>query len=199
MDLDAARRARAAKKGGAEPLIIGGDTIAVLPAEFPLDVLEPLITGVDLDIALLARSVVDAIQADNRAESGSALISMIVDMVITNPGLPAELLSAAKEMLRRLIGADGYDRFVSERPSREDLAEFVRGLFAKYGWADAGDVLGESMPPADGSPGGTTSTPTSGPVLEDSTSTESGPTPEVTGSSGYAASLPTASGSLQMP
>lgn len=199
MDLDAARRARAEKNGGPEPLVFGGDTIAVLPAEFPLDVLEPLITGVDVDIALLVRSVIDAIQAENRAESGTALASMVVDMVVMNPKLPAELLTAVKDMLRRLIGPGGYDAFVAQRPTREDVTAFAKGLMAKYGWSDAGDVLGESSSPADGSHGGTTSTPTSSATSTDSTSTESGAVPASGGSSVSADSLPSVIGSPATP
>lgn len=195
MDLDAARRARQAKKGGPEPLVFGGETIAVLPAEFPLDVLEPLIQGVNLDVALLVASIMDALEAEKRDKSGMALVKLIVEMLVQNPRLPAELLTAGKEMLKRLIGETGYEAFVAERPSREDLAEFITGLLAKYGWKDIGDVLGESSEPDDGSPDGKTSTPTSGTTSTASTSTASGPSPEIPGSSGYTASLPTAIGS----
>ncbi|MET7335897.1 hypothetical protein [Nonomuraea sp. NPDC005650] len=195
MDLDAARRAREATKGGPEPLVFGGREIAVLPAEFPLDVLEPLISGVNVNMAMLARTILDAIQGQDGQESGAAVASMAVDMIVMNPQLPAELLTAAKEMLRRLIGPGGYDAFIAQRPSREDVAAFVTFLFSKYGWGDAGDVLGESSSPADGSPGGMTSIPTSETISEGSTSTASGPILANPASSGYADSLPTVSGS----
>ncbi|MFG1976961.1 hypothetical protein ACGFJC_47180 [Nonomuraea fuscirosea] len=199
MDLNAARRAREAANGGPEPLIFGDDgEIGTLPAEFPLDVLEPLILGVDLDLTWVLRTVVDAIQGKAGQSSGD-MFALIVDLIVMHPKLPAELLTAAKKMLERLIGEDGYEAFVAARPSREDIAEFIKGLFAKYGWEDAGDVLGESTPPADGLSGGKTSTPISSTTSTDSTSEESGPTPETPVSSDSGDSSPSASDSPATP
>jgi hypothetical protein len=199
MDLDVARKARAETVGGPEPLTLGGRDIAMLPAEFPLDVLEPLVLGVNVDIAMVVRSVVDAIEAEDRAAAGLGLASMLVDLVVGNPRLPVELVDAVKAMFARLIGQAGYDAFVAERPSPEDVMELGKGLLAKYGWSSVGDVLGESTSSADGSNGGTTSTPTSDTTSRDSTSVASGSGPEIPDSSGYGASLPTPSGSPQMP
>ncbi|MFD9948749.1 hypothetical protein ACFWYW_47140 [Nonomuraea sp. NPDC059023] len=193
MDLDAARRARTTTKGDPEPLVLGGQTICMLPTELSLDVLEPL-TAVNVDIALLIRNVIDAFKSDNAEESGLKLLDAVVDLVVLNPKLPAELVAAAKEMLRRLLQDDGYEAFVAERPSKEDVAELVRGLFRKYGWG-----LGESKPSSAGSSDGTTSTPTGPTTIPVSISTESGSVPEIPGSSGFVDSLPSPDGSATAP
>ncbi|MFI9845067.1 hypothetical protein ACIHFD_49170 [Nonomuraea sp. NPDC051941] len=191
MDLDAARRARAERKGiKPEPVTIGGEVIAVLPVEMPLDVLGPLVQDVNVDIALLFRNVVDVIRGENADQSTAALLDMAIDLIVLNPKLPAELLEAGKEILRRLLGQGGYDAFVGERPSREDVAELVKGLFGKYGWS-----LGESSASETSSDDGTTSTPTGPTTTPDSTSTESGTGQETPLSSGFADSLPSPSDS----
>ncbi|MGW0485791.1 hypothetical protein [Nonomuraea sp. NPDC003214] len=200
MDLDVARRARAEKNGGPEPLILGGRTICELPAEFPLDVLEPLITGVDVDIARLIGLLLDSARADGDGMTLSQLADYAVDTLLAQPKLPAQLLAAVTEMAKRLFdGEDAYAAFVAARPSREDVAALLKGLFAKYGWSNAGDVLGESNEPDSGSPDGKTSTPTSSTTSTDSTSTESGTGLEIQGSSDSTDSSGYVTGSLPTP
>ncbi|MFJ6380141.1 hypothetical protein ACIQI7_09090 [Kitasatospora sp. NPDC092039] len=167
IDLDAARERRlaaAAEKAflakaeytvGEEPLIFGGTTVAMLPAELPLAVWEPLI-GIPY-LPLLLRSLVEAAQTQGDEQSEAA--SLIVDVLGSEPSLPSDLLAAAAEMGRRLLGHDGFARLMEQRPSHPDIFELVRAVWAKY---FPGGSLGELMGPS-GSPSGagTTSKPTS--------------------------------------
>ncbi|MFG2907378.1 hypothetical protein ACGF13_20220 [Kitasatospora sp. NPDC048286] len=167
IDLDAARerrlaaaaeKARAAKAEytvGEEPLIFGGATVAMLPAELPLAVWEPLV-GIPY-LPLLLRSLVEAAQAQGDQQTEAA--SLIVDVLVSEPSLPSDLLAAAAEMGRRLLGQDGFARLMEQRPSHPDIFELVRAVWAKY---FPGGSLGELMGPS-GSPssGGTTSKPIS--------------------------------------
>ncbi|ROR42946.1 hypothetical protein [Kitasatospora cineracea] len=168
IDLDAARRRRlatAAEKAqaakaeytvGEEPIIFGGVTVAVLPAELPLAVWEPLI-GIPY-LPLLLRSLVEAAQSQGEQQTQAA--SLIVDVLGSEPTLPSDLLAAAAEMGRRLLGEDGFARLMEQRPSHTDVFELVRALSAKYfsGGAGLGELMGPSGSP---SSGGTTSKPTS--------------------------------------
>ncbi|WP_433541989.1 hypothetical protein ACQP10_38200 (plasmid) [Streptosporangium sandarakinum] len=199
LDLDAERNermeaARAARgeEAGPEPVRLGGQVIALLPAELPIDVLEP-ITRVKVDTALLFRSVMDAYKSRDEAESTAALVDMLVDLVIMNPDLPAELVEAVKEMGRRILGADGYEKFVAARPSLQDGGALIKGLAKKYSMSS-----GKSSPSSATLSGGTTSTPISATTSE-STSTASGGDPVTPVSSEPDGSSPTSSDSPTMP
>lgn len=180
IDLDAARerrlaaaaeKARAAKAEytvGEEPLIFGGATVATLPAELPLAVWEPLV-GIPY-LPLLLRSLVEAAQAQGDQQTEAA--SLIVDVLGSEPSLPTDLLAAAAEMGRRLLGEDGFARLMDQRPSHPDIFELVCAVWAKYFPGGAG--LGELMGPSESlSSAGTTSKPTS--------SGTTGSTPAVSG------------------
>lgn len=189
MDLDAARRARATergdKEGTLEPVTLGGRELCKLPAEFPIDVLEPL-TGIDFDSALFVRRMVDAWRQDPD-KRGMAIVELVLDLLITNPELPGALLAAIKEMGRRLLTPEGYQGFVAARPSPEDVAALIGGLAGKYAFSlgsiEEGEALGESQSSSSSLSDGTTSTPTSPTTTADSTSTGSGGTPESPASS----------------
>lgn len=177
--LEAARAARGEEKGP-EELKLGGKVITLLPAELPMDVLEPL-TKIDIDTALLFRSVLDVYKSTGQkdaAASVESLIGMLVDLVLTNPKLPQELVGAVKDMGRRVLGEDGYIAFVAARPSLQDGAALVKGLATKYSLSS-----GKSSAPSTSSNGGRTSTPISGTTSADSTSTGSGGAPDSPASS----------------
>ncbi|TMR93291.1 hypothetical protein [Nonomuraea basaltis] len=168
LDLDAARASRSGTKGKPIPLRFGGEIICYLPAELPVDVLEPL-AHLNVDTALIARTVLHAMKEADLTKAGLSIASMVVDLVIQNPKLPGELLDAVRWMGRRLMGEDGYEQFVAQRPSVADVAAFIKGLGGRYSFR-----LGESMPSSSDSDSGESSTPTSSITSTDSTSLESG-------------------------
>ncbi|MEV7926099.1 hypothetical protein [Kitasatospora sp. NPDC088779] len=167
IDLDAARRRRltaAAERAGAaqaeytvgeEPVILGGTEVAVLPAELPLEVWQPLI-GIPY-LPLLLRSLVEAAQAQGEQQTQAA--NLIVDVLGSEPSLPSDLIAAAAEMGRRLLGEDGFARLMAQRPSHSDILELVRYAWTKYlaGGGGLGELIGPSETP---SSAGTTSRPT---------------------------------------
>lgn len=141
-DLDAKRleraRQRAARqeaRGETLPIVLGGQQIATLGAEFPLDVLEPL-SDINLDIALLFQQAVSAANAEG---DNAASMELIVNILAANPDLPREFIAAVKEIGKRLLGEDGYARFVAARPTPWDVAALASVLFTWYGVS-----LGES-------------------------------------------------------
>lgn len=187
LDLDAARRERAAaraaqheERGETLPVRFGGGVIAILPAEFPLDVLSPL-QDVNVDLALLVRQAMDVINAGDRGQQ-TASLGMLVDVLAANPNLPAELLGAIKKMGEKLLGAEGYAMFLEQRPTPWDIGALVTNISSWYGVS-----LGESSSPSESSTGGATSPSTSSPAL-DSTHAVYGPPPAPPGSSAFAAS-----------
>lgn len=66
--------------------------------------------------------------AQAQGEQQTQAASLIVDVLGSEPSLPSGLLAAA-EMGRRLLGDDGYDRLMAQRPSHSDVLELVR-----YAW-----------------------------------------------------------------
>ncbi|MFI6541521.1 hypothetical protein ACIBHY_54345 [Nonomuraea sp. NPDC050547] len=167
LDLNAARANRNGTQGKPIELRLG-NAVIMLPPELPVDVLEPL-AHLNVDTALIARTVLQALQETDLAKAGLSVASMVVDLVIQNPALPTELLNAVRLMGRRLMGDDGYEAFVAERPSVPDVAALVKGLGGRYAFS-----AGESRPSSSDSASGEGSTPTSSTTTEDSTSLESG-------------------------
>ncbi|WP_406205308.1 hypothetical protein OH807_30625 [Kitasatospora sp. NBC_01560] len=194
IDLDAARKRRlaaAADKArvakaeytvGEEPVTLGGSTVASLPAELPLEVWQPLV-GIPY-LPLLLRKLVEAAQSQGEQQAEAA--GLIVDVLGSEPGLPSDLIAAAGEMGRRLLGEDGYTRLMAERPSHSDVLELVRYAWSKYmgGGAGLGELIGPSETPTSG---GTTSRPTSSGITT-STPEASGDGPVTLDSSAPAAS-----------
>jgi hypothetical protein len=173
LDLDAAREARArarAEQTGPVELRFGGEVIAELPPELPVDVLEPLM-NVDLDLAALAREALGAMNSSD-ADAQRKAVELFVDLIVANPKLPQDLIDAVREMGRLLLTEDGYARFVAKRPSLQDVAALVKGLAERY--ASLGESLRSSTPAADG----TTSKPILPATTTDSTSEPSGDSQE---------------------
>jgi hypothetical protein len=174
IDLDRARATRREAKGAPTPIRLGGETIAALPVELPLDVFEP-VKLLDLDIALLIRKAVDMQQASDR-DQAMAATSLLIDLLVARPTLPSELIDAIVESGRRLLNSEeypeGYNKFVAARPTREDVAEFAKGVFRQYGVG-----LGEALQSSDSSTSGEgTSKQTSLTTTPGSTSGASGKT-----------------------
>jgi hypothetical protein len=172
-DLSSARadraRARAARRegrGDTLKICFGGEEIAEIGAEFPLDVLSPL-QDVNLDLALLVRQALDLMNAEGTEEQ-VAVVSFIVDVLAANPSLPTELITAIGEMGKRLLGPEGYAAFLAQRPTPWDIAALATHLMNWYG-VSLGESSGSSTPVT----GGGTSNPTSNPTSES--------TPEISG------------------
>ncbi|MEU4231181.1 hypothetical protein AB0F17_43390 [Nonomuraea sp. NPDC026600] len=171
LDLNAARASRSGTEGKPIELRLGGAVI-LLPAELPVDVLEPL-AHLNVDTALIARTVLNALKETNQVQAGLSIASMVVDLVIQNPSLPGELLDAVRLMGRRLMSDGGYEAFVAERPSILDVGALLKGLAGRYAFS-----AGESKPSSSDSANGDASTPTSSTTSTDSTSLESGSNPD---------------------
>lgn len=153
LDLDALRSARAELRS-VPGITIGGKRLE-LPPELPLDVLEPL-TSINVDIAVLIRQVLDA-RRENSDQANEAILDVVVDQLVVNPSLPAELIGAVKLMASRLFGEENYAHLVAQRLYLKDLGEIAKFVFRRYGVR-----LGEASPSSDSSEGtGTTSKPTS--------------------------------------
>jgi hypothetical protein len=192
LDLNAARASRSGTKG--RPIVLRlGDASIPLPAELPVDVLEPL-AHLNVDTALIARTVLNALKEADMTRAGLSIASMVVDLVIQNPRLPGELLDAVRLMGRRLMTDEGYEQFVVQRPSIADVAALIKGLAGRYAFS-----LGESKPSTDDSDSGEPSTPTSSTTTEVSTSPESGSAPVSGGGYLPGGSLTSPASSLPMP
>lgn len=173
IDLDAERKTRAAQREGKRqelPIRLGGQTIAVLPVELPIDVLEPLRT-LDADLTLILRSAMGAARSDDpnaRWESSE----LVVDVLAANPALPVTVLDTLSRIATNLLTAEGYQALMAQRPSPEDLAALTKGVFRFYGVS-----LGESSAPSDSSTdsGGTSNTTSES--ISGSTPETSTPTP----------------------
>lgn len=153
LNLDSARAARAETKK-APTVTIGGRALT-LPAELPLEVLDPL-TTLNVDISLLIRQVMDARAAGgDRAQED--IVSAVIDMLVVNPSLPTDVIAAVKEMTRRLFGEDGYVHLAAQRLTITDIGVLAKWIMRRYGVG-----LGEASRSSDSSEdSGTTSKPTS--------------------------------------
>lgn len=183
IDLDAERALRAAQREGKRkpvPIRVGGETIAVLPVELPLDVIEPL-RSLDSDITLVLRYAVQAYQGQGQQRMDAA--ETVVDLLASNPNLPVNVLDAITMIARNLLGNEGFEKFKASRPSGNDIVALAKGVLRFYGVS-----LGESLPPSDSStPAGEISNTTSEPTSA-STPETSGPTPTTPVTSASAAS-----------
>lgn len=172
IDLDAERKQRAAARegrGDGLPVRIGGEVIATLPVELPIDVLEPL-RSLDSDLTLILRSAMQAVKGGDRnaqIEAGE----LVIDVLAANPALPVQVLDTVTEVAKNLLTGPGFTALMAARPSREDIAAFAKGVFRFYGVS-----LGESSAPNDSSEGsGETSSTTSGPTSESTPETSTPP------------------------
>lgn len=154
IDLDAHRSARRETTTGL-PLRLGGQTYVLAP-EVPLDVFEPLL-AVDVDMALLVRQAMSIANGSNNAQQQRDATALIVDLLVANPNLPRDVISAIVKVAQRMLGEEAYAALVAFRPSKEDAGVLAKALFAHYGVS-----LGEASAPSEQSEGaGTTSKQTS--------------------------------------
>jgi hypothetical protein len=186
IDLDAERQRRAAEREGKReplPIRLGGEVIALLPVELPIDVIAPL-RDLDESITLLLRSAMKMQRAENPADRLDAT-ELIIDLLAATPSLPLDVLDVIKRSAIALLSHEGYERLMAQALTTPDLAFLAKSVFAFYGV-----TLGESSPSSDSSTGdgGETSNTTSKPTSADSTPEASGPTPAIPGSSESAAS-----------
>lgn len=162
LDLDAQREDRAAAREGSNeawPIIIGGNVVATLPVELPIDVFAPL-RSIDSDIALLLRTAMDQArreQSDSAAASRWDATGLVIDLLASNPDLPTTVVDVVTKVASNLLGEEGLAAFMATRPSGQDVAALVQGVFVYYGVS-----LGESSPSSDSQEtGGETSNQTS--------------------------------------
>lgn len=175
LDLDFARQQRAAEREGKKknlPLRVGGEEIAVLPVELPVDVLAPL-RSLDGDLTLLLREAVQS--AKRGGGSGTVdwdITELVIDLLANNPRLPVNFLDTLRDVAANLLGDEGLAKLLANRPSGQDIAFLVKGVFQFYGV-----TLGEASPSSDSSTGdsGGTSNGTSS-TTSTSTPDESGET-----------------------
>lgn len=171
IDLDKARKQRAAEREGKQqslPIRVGGQVVAELPVELPVDVLAPL-KDLDESITLVLRTSMKMYGADADARARWDGTELIVDLLAANPTLPVDVLNVLRKVAVNLLSESGYDALMASRPSPEDLSYLAKGVFRFYGV-----TLGEVSPSSDSSTdSGRTSSTTS------SVTSES--TPEVSG------------------
>lgn len=159
LDLDAAEREIAYPDG--INLRLGGHTYT-LPAELPLDVLDPLIAE-DFDLAGLIVELT-SIGGDDLGES-------VVNLLTKRPDLPRQFKETIHGCLRLLMGGEAFDAFLATRPSLQKYGRLIRGVLGLYG-----TTLGEATASLTTSgTGGATSNQTS------DASTESMPEPSSAG------------------
>lgn len=180
LDLDLARQQRAAEREGKKrdlPLRVGGQTIAVLPVELPVDVLAPLRT-LDGDLTLLLREAVQS--AKNGGDTVNwDITELVIDLLANNPRLPMNFLDTIRDVAKNLLTEEGLNALIEQRPSGQDVAFLIKGVFRFYGL-----TLGEASPSSDSSTdasGGTSSGTSS--TTSTSTPEGSGQTPQIPASS----------------
>jgi hypothetical protein len=196
LDADRARRtaereAKAAGSGDGLPIRLGGETVAVLPPEVAVDVFAPL-RALDSDISLIIRQTMESAKGNSSAQ---ATTDLVIDLLTQNPALPTTALDIVREAAERLVGAEAVAKFMEARPSAQDVAALLKGVFRFYGL-----TLGESSPSSDsstdgqrtGESGGETSPGTSS-TTSVSTSEASTPAPVAPALAGSSSSAPAGS------
>jgi hypothetical protein len=175
IDLDHERKQRAAEREGKRqplPIRLGGQVIAELPVELPVDVLAPL-RNLDDSLTLILRTSMQMVKADADAQAKWDGTELIVDLLAANPTLPTDVLDVIRKVAENLLSPEGVAAFLAFRPSPEDMTALAKGVFRFYGV-----TLGESLPSSDSSTdSGRTSSGTSSGTSE-STPEVSGTTPE---------------------
>jgi hypothetical protein len=139
LDLDKARSQRAAKraeKAGSEatsdgtPIVLDGETIAVLPPELPFGVIRPF-DKVNDEIALLLGQAM-RMQSGGQAVDGTRLV---LDLFSANAALPKLLIDIVKGVSTALLSEQGLRKFLDAEPSINDIAALIGGIFEIYGRA----------------------------------------------------------------
>lgn len=168
LDLDAARRE--SKYPDGFPLRKGGTTF-VLPAELPLEVFDPLLSE-ELDLVGILKAALE----EKGGDADESLGEVIVDVLMSRPTLPRQVIAAIQDCLRVLFDAEtpgNFDAFAATRPSVNDYLRLVKGLLPLYG-VSLGEAFGS---PASSESDGATLKQTS-PSTADSTPEVSGDAPE---------------------
>lgn len=184
IDLAGARAARREGRGQAVRVRLDADADpCVLPVELPVDALTPL-KDVELekDLGVLFQQ-----------RSAEQFENVMRDLLTIRPTLAGELLDAGRAVLERLFcdcdekpwdeGVQHAEpcqwrRWLSWRPTPQDYAELVRGLWRQYG-ADLGKAF---APSTSSGGGGTKSKQTSSGSTRASTRAASGGDRATTGS-----------------
>lgn len=168
LDLDQSRADRAAAaaregRGVGLPIKVGGTVVATLPVEFPLDVLEPLRVIDFDDLPMLFREAYDAATGDaTRTEEAGLLL---LDLLVSRPGLPANLFGAAVQVAKNLLGEEGFAALAASRLSRQDVAAIIAAAARHFGVSLGESSRSTDSPESDGplssaiSSGSTDSTP----------------------------------------
>jgi hypothetical protein len=148
IDLDADRARRAAEReakgspGAGMPIILGGETVAVLPPEVPVDAFASL-RMLDADISLIIRQSMEAARGSGTAQDTT---NLVIDLLSQNPNLPTNALDIIRDVAKGVIGEEGVNNFMAKRPSPQDIATLVKFIIRFYGV-----TLGESSPSSDSS------------------------------------------------
>jgi hypothetical protein len=169
IDLNAARKARAARREGGSgpiPVHLGKDTYN-LPREVPAELLDRLLDP-EVEIARLLILAVRQFQNSRSEDMGE----VIVDILSAAPDLPFGIVRAIKDAVRFLFGDEQWAAFEAQKPSLEDEWELLQGLVKTYG-VSLGEAFASSKP---SDPAGATSKPISN-VSTTSMPEASGPTP----------------------
>lgn len=185
IDLDQERHSRAAAREGRNspiPIRLGGEQVAVLPVELPLDVFAPL-RDMDEDLTMLLRQIMKVYQAQvgNRQQADAAVAwesaDVIIDLLAANPSLPVNVIDTIKNMSINLLTPEGYTALMAKRPSTNDLAALARLAFRLYGVSlgESSSSTGSSSE-SGGATSSTTSSTTSDSTPDASTDVETTPT-----------------------
>lgn len=165
IDLDLAREQRAAQREGQSkglPIKIGGEVIATLPVEMPINVFAPL-SQIDEALMLLLHEAMKMGSGSDAAAKWEAT-DLVIGLLASTPRLPVQVIEVAKGIGENLLTPTGFAKFLAAEPSKEDIGELGKRILRFYGVS-----LGEALPSSDSSEtgGGTSSTTSS----ENSTST----------------------------
>jgi hypothetical protein len=148
LDLDADRERRSAEREGKNaglPIRLGGRVVSTLPAEFPLDVIEPL-RKIDQDLALLLRQAIQMSQGENALDA----TALVIDLLASNPNLPSTFLEVLNDCGTRLLGEEGLEALVAYRPTIGDVVALVKGVAGYYGFSLGEASESSELPESDG-------------------------------------------------
>lgn len=153
LDLDSARRQRAAaREGSGQPVTVTfADTTYTLPVEVPAAVVQTLLDP-DVEFAQLLMVLMKAWRGGSD-QAGKSVVNALTE----RPSLPFGCIKAIQAALEQLFGADEWARFTAAGPSLNDMVTLITGLVSEYGVG-----LGEALTsPSSSETAGTTSNPTS--------------------------------------
>lgn len=120
VDLDAARR-EAEVPDSLD--VTFGKQLYHLPAELPLDVLQPLVDDEEFDLVGLLRRVL----------ASESLSDGLVDALAEDPALATSTIGLIRRVFEALFGVEQFAQFLAGRPSISDYLRLVGGLSRAYG------------------------------------------------------------------